>query len=99
MSAPSRQGRKGTAQKLAVGSARPDSKARRVTVEMCRSLLGRPDLSDTEAERILEHLYSFADVAVDAFIEQQGRPEEFVIAQGVPVVANPNLTLTSPAAA
>jgi hypothetical protein len=66
---------------------------------MCRALLNRPDLSDTEAERILEHLYSFADVAVDAFIEQQGRPEAFAQADGVPVVANPNLTLTSPVAA
>lgn len=42
---------------------------------MCRALLQRPDLTDEEAERLLDHLYMVADVAVDAFIEQRGRTE------------------------
>ena len=79
MSASSRQGRKRTAQKIvAVGSARPDPKARRVTAQMCRALLQRPDLTDVEAERMLDHLYMVADVVVDAFIERRGRAERIV---------------------
>lgn len=57
---------------MAVGSARPDPKARRVTAEMCRVLLQRPDLTNEEAERLLDHLYMVADVVVDAFTEQRG---------------------------
>jgi hypothetical protein len=60
---------------VAVGSARPNPKARRVTARMCRALLQHPDLTDEDAERLLDHLYMVADVAVDAFIEQRGRVE------------------------
>jgi hypothetical protein len=58
-----------------VGPARPDPKARRVTAEMCRTILQRPNLTDEEAEALLDHLYLVASVGVDAFIEQQGRTE------------------------
>ena len=61
-----------------MGSARPDPKARRVTAEMCRAILQRPNLTDEEAEGLLDHLYLVADVSVDAFIEQRGRSEENV---------------------
>ena len=43
--------------------------ARRVTTEMCRAVLQQPNLTDEEAEKIVEHLYLFADVVTDAFIE------------------------------
>ena len=76
MTASSRQGRKRTAQKLAVGSARPDLEAQRVTVETCRRLLNRPALSDEEAQSILDHLYRLAHVTVDAFIERLDRPNK-----------------------
>lgn len=66
---------------------------------MCRAILGNPALSDVEAERLLEQLYSFADVTVDAFIEQQGRSKAAVEAAEVPVVAILNDPLTSPSAA
>lgn len=84
---------------MAVGSARPDSKARRVTADMVRALLDCPSISDDQAKRILDHLYSFADVAVDAFIEQQLRSEVFVEADGASVAAISHHPLTSPAAA
>jgi len=58
---------------VAVGSARPDPKARRVTAGMCREILQRPNLTDEEAEALLDHLYLVASVGVDAFIEQRGR--------------------------
>jgi hypothetical protein len=57
-------------------SARPDLKARRVTAEMCRATLQQPNLMDEEAELLLDHLYSAANVAVDAFIEQRGRTKQ-----------------------
>ena len=60
---------------MAVGPARPDPKARRVTAEMCRTILQRHNLTDEEAEALLDHLYLVANVGVDAFIEQQGRTE------------------------
>ena len=59
---------------MAVGPERPDPKARRVTAEMCRAILQRPSLTDEEAEALLDHLYLVADVGVEAFIEQRGRP-------------------------
>jgi hypothetical protein len=43
---------------------------------MCRAILGLPDLTDEEAEGLLDHLYSVADVVVCAFIEQRGRTEK-----------------------
>ncbi len=76
MSASIRQGRKGTAQSIvAVGSARPDPRARRVTADMCRAMLQRRDLTDHEAEVLLDHLYIVVDVGIDAFIERRGRTE------------------------
>jgi hypothetical protein len=65
---------------VAVGPARPDPKARRVTAEMCRAILERPNLTDEEAEGLLDHLYLVANVAVDAFIEQRGRTEKIISA-------------------
>jgi hypothetical protein len=61
---------------VAVGSARPDPKARRVTAEMCRAILKQPNLTDVEAEALLNHLYLVANVGVDAFIEQRGRTNQ-----------------------
>jgi hypothetical protein len=75
--ASSGQGCKCTAQKIvAVGPAHPDPKARRVTAEMCRTILQRPNLKDEEAEILIDNLYLVANVAVDAFIEQRGRIEK-----------------------
>ena len=72
-----RQGRKGAAQKLAAGSARPDSKARPVNVERLRAVVGQREMTEAEAERWLDHLYALADVTVQAFKEQQSRVAEF----------------------
>ena len=63
---------------MAAGPAGPDPEARRVTAEMCRVDLHRPDLTDGEAEDILQHMYSVADVGADAFIELQGRTETHI---------------------
>lgn len=76
---------------MAVGSARPDPKARRVTAEMCRALLQRPDLTDVEAERMLDHLYMVADVVVDAFIERRGRTERIVEREPLTELGNESL--------
>jgi hypothetical protein len=65
---------------------------------MCRSLLKRPELSNEDAERILDHLYSLADVAVEAFIERPSRPEMDNPIEGAPVAALSQDKLTSPAA-
>ena len=43
---------------------------------MCRAMLERPNLTDEEAEELLDHLYSVADVGVDAFMELRGRTEK-----------------------
>jgi hypothetical protein len=43
---------------------------------MCRAILKRPNLTDEEAEALLDHLYLFADVGVEAFIEQRGHTEK-----------------------
>ncbi len=61
---------------MAAGPAGPDPEARRVTAEMCRVDLQRPDLTDQEAEALLDHMYLAANVGVDAFIEQRGRTEK-----------------------
>lgn len=76
---------------MAVGSPRPDPKARRVTAQMCRAFLQRPDLTDEEAERLLDHLYMVADVVVDAFIEQRGRTEEVVECEPLTELGNESL--------
>jgi len=76
---------------VAVGSARPDPKARRVTAEMCRALLQRPDLTNEEAERLLDHLYMVADVVVDAFIEQRGRTNQVVDCEPLAELGNESL--------
>ena len=94
-----RQGRKRTARTLAVGSARPDSEARRVTIEMVKALLNQPSISDEVAETLLDHMYSVADVVVDAFIERAGHPEAVPTVEDDPVVTSPDRLLTSPAVA
>ena len=66
------QGRKGTANR-AVESARPDSKARPVSVERLQAVLGSSGMSDAQAEEWLIHLSALADVAVQAFIEQRSQ--------------------------
>jgi len=76
---------------VAVGSARPDPRARRVTAQMCRALLQRPDLTDVEAERMLDHLYMVADVVVDAFIEQRGHTERSVECEPLTELGNESL--------
>lgn len=76
---------------MAVGSVRPDPKARRVTAQMCRALLQRPDLTDAEAERMLDHLYMVAGVVVDAFIEQRGRTERSVEYEPLTELGNESL--------
>jgi len=43
---------------------------------MCRAILLRPGLTESEAEELLDHLYLVADVVVDAFLEQRGRTEK-----------------------
>jgi hypothetical protein len=91
-------GRKGTA-KSAVGSARPDSKARPVTVERLRAALGLPEMTETDAKQVLEQLFAFGDVAVQAFIEQQGNASTEVVVVEPFVVAGSMLTPTTFAAA
>ena len=76
---------------MAVGSVRPDPKARRVTAEMCRTLLQRPELTDLDAERLLDHLYVVADVALDAFTEQRGRAERDVECEPLTELGNESL--------
>jgi hypothetical protein len=41
---------------------------------MCRALLQRPNLTDEEAGSLLDQMYGAAEVCVEAFIEQHGRP-------------------------
>ena len=43
----------------------------RMSVAKCRAVLRRPTLTDAEANEIIDHLYSFAEVITDVFIEQQ----------------------------
>lgn len=76
---------------MAVGSVRPDPKARRVTAQMCRALLQRPDLTEEEAERLLDHLYMAADVVVSAFIEQRGRTQEVIQCEPLTELGNESL--------
>ena len=76
-------------------SARPDSEARRVTIEMVKALLNRPSMSDEVANRLLDHVYSVADVIVDAFIERAGH-QTVVSVEDDPVVTSPDGPLTSP---
>ncbi len=85
-----RQGRKKAALVVA-RSARPDQKARRVTAEMCRAILQRPDLTDEEADRLLDHLYLVADVGIDAFVEQRGRTKQNVECEPLTELGNEQL--------
>lgn len=80
---------------MAAGPARPDPRARRVTAEMCRALLQRPNLTDEEAEALLDHLYLVADVGLEAFIEQRGRPAAVESAEYEPLSELGNETLAS----
>ena len=50
--------------------ARQQLGARRVTVETCRTLLQQPNLTHEQASKLIEHLYLFANVVADVFIEQ-----------------------------
>jgi hypothetical protein len=43
---------------------------RRVNAEMCKALV-QQNLTDEEAESVLDHLYCLATVIADAFLEQQ----------------------------
>lgn len=81
-----------------MGSARPDSEARCVTASTARAILQRPNLSDAEAEKLLDHLYSLADVIVQAFIERRSRSTEAPAIGNVPAAAIPSHSLTSLAA-
>lgn len=42
-----------------------------VTVEKCKAILQQPDLSHEDASKLIEHLYLFANVVTDIFIEQR----------------------------
>jgi hypothetical protein len=95
LSVRSRQGRKCTARKLAVGSARPDPEARHVTIEMVKASLNQPNMSDEVAERLLDHMYLVADVAVDAFIERAGHSLSVLTDEADSVVASPDQLLKS----
>lgn len=44
---------------------------RRVTLDMCKALLNQRNLTDEQAQVKLDHLYCFASVIADAFVEQQ----------------------------
>lgn len=74
------------------------SEAGRVTADMCRALLKQPAMLDTEAEQILEHLYLFASVITDAFVEQLGRSTGASAFENVPEAAIPSHLPTSLAA-
>jgi hypothetical protein len=94
LSAFSRQGRKGT-DKQAVGSARPDSEARRINASIGRAILKQPGRPDVELENLLECMYSFADVIVQAFIERRSRSTEVSAFENVPEAAIQSHLLTS----
>jgi hypothetical protein len=99
-SALGRRGRKRTAEhQKAVGSARPDSKARRVGVNSARAILKQPNLSDTEVGNLLDCMYSFADVIVQAFIERRSRETEVPAFDNMAEAAIASHLLTSPIAA
>jgi hypothetical protein len=63
---------------------------------MVKASLNQPSMSDEVAERLLDHMYSVADVVVDAFIERSGHPTEDATAEGDPVVTSLDRLLTSP---
>jgi hypothetical protein len=91
------QGRKGTAVK-AVESARPDSKARPVTVKMLRAVPELQEMTESEAKEWLEHFYALADVTVEAFKEQRSRGSEFIAEAELFAVMPHSLTPTAAAA-
>lgn len=62
---------------------------------MVKALLNQPSISDEVAETLLDHMYSVADVVVDAFIERQGNPQADCCTDVVPVAALYNQMLTS----
>lgn len=94
MSALARQGRKRGA-KQAIGSARPDSEARGINASIGRAILKQPDRPDVELENLLECMYSFADVIVQAFIERRSRSTEVSTFENVPEAAIQSHLLTS----
>ena len=58
-------------------------------------MLQRPNLTDEEAETLLDHLYLVADVGVEAFIEQRGRPSAVANAEYDPLSELGNEALAS----
>jgi hypothetical protein len=62
-------------------------------------LLDNPALSDVEAERILDHLYSVAHVTVDAVMERLERPGVEFNSDHVPIPALAHDSFESPSAA
>lgn len=89
------QGRKGAASKhkLAAGSARRDPKARNITSDRLRAVLGKPDMPDSETETLMASLFALADVTVQAF-KQRRRSSELFNSTLVPE-ASPVLSLGS----
>jgi hypothetical protein len=78
-----------------VGQARPAPEARNVTAKMCRALLQLPNLTDEEAGSLLDQMYGVADVCVEAFIEQHGRPAAIANAEHEPLTELGNEALAS----
>jgi glutathione synthase/RimK-type ligase-like ATP-grasp enzyme len=56
-------------------------------------------MTETDAKQVLEQLFAFGDVAVQAFIEQQGNASTEVVVVEPFVVAGSMLTPTTFAAA
>jgi hypothetical protein len=83
---------------MAEGSARPDSKARRTTSSTAKVPRCLRHLSDSEAEKLFDNLYSLADVFVQAFIERRSRSVEASVSTNVSAVATPSQLLTPQAA-
>ena len=59
-----------------MGSARPDPKARPITVERLRAVFGNPEMTENDAKERIQHLFALGTVVVQAFKEQQGRASE-----------------------
>jgi hypothetical protein len=98
LSGATRQGRKGAAQKLAAGLARPDPKARPVTVERLQAVFGNPEMNETDAQELIDRLFALGDVVVQAFKEQQSRASESFAEAELVAVTNTLLTPTAPPA-
>ena len=98
MSGATWQGRKGATPTWVAESARPDSKARPVTVERLRAVLGLPEMTDTDANNWLDRLFLLGDVTVEAFKERQSRASESLAVAEPLAVSHHSLTGTAFAA-